>query len=45
MDCMGIALMILDIVGFIWLVHKVNKNRFKKRYHLSNKRIYFFNLH
>ena len=45
MDCITIVLMTLDIVAFAWLLWKLQKDRFKREYHLSDKRIYYTNLH
>jgi len=43
MDCFTWFLMILDIIGIVLLIRKIQKNRFKRKYNMSNKRIYFLN--
>ena len=44
MDCLTWFLITADVIGFVFLIRKLKKNRFKRKYHLSNKRIYFLNL-
>jgi hypothetical protein len=43
MTCTNWFLMIADIIGVVILIRKVKKNRFKRKYGLSNKKIYYLN--
>ena len=44
MNCLSKVLLILDIIAFFMLMRVFKKNRFKRKYHLSNKRYYFLML-
>jgi hypothetical protein len=41
MTDVNIFLMILDIVGLLILIRRIKKNLFKRRYKLSDRRVYY----